>query len=140
MAANTVPIFTDSSRWSLTEFVAADTTALKTLFTAGADGSLITAIIVATQETVANDIIFYANLGGAIDAPIGYLEVPIGAGTNGTTQVASALTDSVLTWPAHDNNDNPVIQLPSNFVLKANMRTTVGGSDKVFVTVVAEDF
>lgn len=140
MAANTVPTFTEGSRWALNEFVAADGTTLKTLFTAGADGSLITGIIVATEEIVANDIIFYANLGGAIDAPIGYLEVPIGAGTNGTTQVASLLNDGVLTWPQHDNNDNPVIQVPSNFILKANMRTTIGGSNSVFVTVVAEDF
>jgi hypothetical protein len=65
MAAGTAPIFYDTPKTAAVQIAAADTTTLKTLLTAGADGALVLGVEVVTDDTTANDVGLYVQIGGS---------------------------------------------------------------------------
>src|SRR5216683_2199688 len=79
MAANTAPIFELNSNNVGTQFTSTDTTAKKTVFTAGSNGSRIDAIICNTNDTTAVNMAVYMTIGGT-DYFIGNINLPIGSG------------------------------------------------------------
>ena len=81
MAAGTSPIFGATVKTQVQTFAAADTTTKKTLYTAGANGSIILGVIATTSDTAANDVNLYVQSGGAgTVANIGGKRVAIASG------------------------------------------------------------
>ena len=96
MVANTSPIFGLTPKTAAVTFVNADGTGLKTLYTAGANGARIVAVNATTDDTAANDVNLYVQIGGSGTARnIGGKRVPLASGSVVASTVASVnLLDS----------------------------------------------
>lgn len=134
MAANTSPIFVLASNLSAATFVNADGTNLKTLFTAGAEGSLLTAIAITSDDTAARDLNLYVTISGT-DYRVGQVNIPIGAGTT-TTSAVNALAVGKLPWLNADGS----FFLPAGQVLKGAMAVAVTAAKTVTVLAVGGDY
>lgn len=91
MAANTSPIFELTVKNAGVTIVPADTTAKKTLYTGGTNGSRIDQLAVSSTDTAAVTTMWYKNVGGT-DYHIGDVVIPIGAG-----YTTVALVDALAT-------------------------------------------
>ena len=131
MAANTNPIFELTPVNAGQTFVNADSTNLKTLLTAGADGSRIDGILVCSNDTAAMNLAFYIN-DGASDLYIGNVLVPIGSGYTTVVKVDALSTLK----PAYQN----FITLKAGYILKANVVVAVTAAKTVTVVVLGGDF
>lgn len=117
MAAGTAPIFVDSVGNDMVQIVPADTTAKKTLVTAGADGSRVDEIYVCSTDTAAVVLNFYITRSGT-DYYIGDVTVPIGAGyTTVTRKDCMAVLAPILGALFLENGD--VLKVAANATITA---------------------
>ena len=91
MAANTSPIFELTPKNAGVQIVPADTTAKKTVYTGGTNGSRIDQLTVTSNDTAAVTLMWYKTVS-AVDYHIGDTVIPIGAG-----YTSVALVDAILT-------------------------------------------
>lgn len=144
MAANTIPIFPLAANNSAQAFVNADGTDKKTLFTAGANGSLVRGIAATSDDTADKAVQLYATIGGT-DYLIAAVTVPLNAGVTGAVPAVNLLSQGdpatpVCPWAYIDNNGNRVIWLPAAAVLKAAMQAAVTAAKTVTVTAFGADY
>ena len=125
--ANKEPIFqTEPSTPGLT-IVNADSTTLKTLVTAGADGALVDNISVVSNDTSAVDLVVVITVG-AVDYNIGEVEIPIGAGT-GTTVSHNLLNTTDMPFL----QQNGSLPLQASAILKVGAKVAVTAAKTVYV-------
>jgi len=127
MAANTNPIFELTPVAGTPQtFVNADGTTLKTILTAGSEGTRIDAIMISSNSTAAENLAFYITISGT-DYYIGNVNIPIGAGYTTVIRVDG------MTWlkPAYQN----FFVLPASALLKCNAVVAITAGKTV--TVVA---
>ena len=79
MAANTAPIFELVVKNAGVTIVPADTTAVKTVYTGGTNGSRIDQLSVSSTDTAAMTLMWYKNIGGT-DYHLADTVIAIGAG------------------------------------------------------------
>jgi len=118
-------------------FVNADGTTIKDICAAGTDDSNIIQLIVASDDTAAKTLLLYLN-DGTNNNPIGHLIIPIGAGTNGTTNFANGLTSTIPILI--DAVGNYYIPLPAGCKLRAGMLAAVTAARTITVTAILGDF
>ena len=99
MATNTLPIFLKSVESPAIQFTSADTTATKTLFTAGADGGAVTQITATSSDSVAIVVVLTVNSN-----IIGEVSVPAGSGTNGTLKATTLIDSDKITFFQNDGS------------------------------------
>ena len=131
MTANLAPIFELTPQCTGQTFVNADSTNLKTVYTAGSEGSRIDGILVSSNDTSAMNLAFYIN-NGATDYYIGNVSIPIGSGYTTVVRVDALLTLK----PAFQN----FIALHHGYTLKANVVVAVTAAKTITVVVLAGDF
>jgi hypothetical protein len=139
MAKSTSLNFTQSVKLSATTIEPADTSNLKTLFTAGAEDSVVKAIQVTNTDTAARVVGLYVNNGSA-DFLIGHVNIPANSGVNGTAAAVDLLGGTLMPALPYDANGKRVLPLPAGYVLKVNTTTTVASTRVVTVTCMAEDY
>lgn len=129
MAGNQLPIFQAAPKTVGTTIADTDTTTLKTLYTAGADGGLIDNISVVSDDT-SDAIVTVTVNDGSTDFPLGEVTILAGAGTDGTTPTKNLLDPIAL----------PVLQLGGGLplgplaILKVNAKVTLtAGKTLTFV-------
>lgn len=131
MAANTSPIFELTPINAGITIVNADSTNLKTILTAGADGTRIDGILVSSNDTAAVNLAFYIN-DGVSDLYIGNVVVAIGSGYTTVVRV-----DALATLrPASIN----ALILGAGYVLKANAVVAVTAAKTVTIVAVGGDY
>ena len=131
MTANTAPIFELTPVNAGVTFVNADSTGLKSVYTAGACGGRIDGILVCSNDTAAVNLAFYIN-DGASDLYIGNVLVPIGSGYTTVVKV-----DALSTLrPA----SQPFLQLKAGNILKCNAVAAVTAAKVVTVLAIGGDF
>lgn len=135
MVANTTPKFQDGPKVAGQTIENADSTNLKTLFTAGADGALIDNIAVISDDTSAVIITITLN-DGTTDFGIGELSIPAGAGTDGSTAAENLLDALKLPYLQAGGG----ITLGSNHVLKVNAKSAVTATKKVTLVAFGGDY
>ena len=118
-------------------FINADGTTIKDICTGGADDSNIIMLIIASDDTAAKTLLLYLN-DGTNNNPIGHLIIPIGAGTNGTTNFVNGLTSTIPILL--DPVGNYYIPLPAGCKLRAGMLAAVTAAKTITVTAVLGDF
>lgn len=141
MAKNTNAYFTKSAKVSGNSFVqGVDTySTYKTIFTAGADGSLIEAIAITTTDTVANAILLRIK-EGSNTYPLGHITVPASSG-QGTINAVSGLNRGNLPFVQVDANGNPVIKLEAGYTIEACLNANyTTASRALYVTCLGGDF
>jgi len=139
MAKNTELYLTASSNNQGTDFENADGTDLQDIFSAGAEGSIVRSIAITSDDTGTKAVLLYLH-DGANTFCLGRIEVPIGAGTDGTEQALNMLDSVNFPWTKYDNAKNRIIMLANGEKLQAAMAAAVTAEKKVVVTVFGEDF
>lgn len=116
MAFANVPGFPRAYKTGVVQIVPATGTAVTDLIQAGADGMIVSTLVLTSQETAtARNIRFSVQRGGAgSNFVIGSINVPINSGNNGTATSVSPLlvTNTIFAPPFEfDANGNKVIVL-----------------------------
>ena len=131
MTANTSPIFELTPINAGVTIVNADSTNLKTIYTAGANGGRIDGILVCSNDTAAVNLAFYIN-DGAADLYIGNVNIPIGSGYTTVVKVDALATLK----PAYQS----FVQLHAAYILKCNAVAAVTAAKTVTVVAIGGDF
>jgi hypothetical protein len=111
----------------------ADAQNQKTVYTAGASGSKVTALIAQSTDTSARDVQVSITNGGT-SYPLGTISVPIGAGNSGTVPSVNPLNSSQLPGIAVDSDGNPYLHLISGDTLTVSALSTVTAAKLITVT------
>lgn len=139
MPANTLPIFVLTPKTQGTQFVNADGTSNKTLYTAGANGSVILGIVATTTDTAANNVELYVQVGGAGTAwPIGGKQVPAASGSlaNPPTAAVNLLDGGQIPTLLPDGT----LQLGAGDVVQASVLAAVTAAKALTIWVQAGDY
>lgn len=128
------PIYPGVPKNGVVQIVPADTTALKTLYTAGASGAKITAFTLCTDETAARDIQVWLTIGGT-DYLLGTVTVPIGAGSSGAVMPVNVLT--VLSGIVDPTG---ALLLQASAILKVRSLTTLTAAKTMHAVAEGADF
>ena len=135
----TQPQFPGSVKTSAVEIENADGTSFKTLFTAGASGSRIESISATNSDSGTAYVLQLAVQSGTIDYVIGEVNVPAGAGTDGSTKAVDVLNQTDLPW-LRDDGVRPYLYLANGDVLRVRVKAAVSSGQKVQLFAQAGDF
>lgn len=122
---------------SYTSFAAtilpADTTSLKTLYTFPSDDCNVLMLSAVTDDTAANDLIFYINTNST-DYRIGHVDLPATSGTDGTTNAVNCLNATNLPFLLYDDTGlNKYIPGKAGDVLKVAAKATVTSAKTIWL-------
>ena len=131
--------FTQTSKLSGVKILPADTTALKTLFTAGSNDAIVKAINVQSTDTAARVVQLWVN-DGSTDFMIGAVNIPLRAGDNGTAATIDLLGGTLMPSLPYDANGKRVLLLPAGYILKVNSQATVTAAKEITFVCMAEDY
>jgi hypothetical protein len=136
MPANTNPIFIGTRQSVAIELDNADGTTAITLWTAGAQGSLIEAIGATSTDTSAVELDLKIYDGAATFA-LGSVTIPVGAGTDGgTTPSGDILNQTDLPWL----RDDLALALGPGGVLKVAAHAAITAAKVVHVVAFGGDY
>lgn len=133
------PVFPQTIQSVATKFVPADTTTLKTIFTPGANGSLINRIWITSTDTSARDFQLYVTISGT-DYILGTLSIPANSGNTNAVPQVGVFESSQFPNMFLDNNGNKIMRLASGSVLKAKMLSSITSAKEVSVFIQGGDF
>jgi hypothetical protein len=118
-------------------FQSADGTTVKTCYTAGADDSIVKAIIVTSTDSAARDIQFQLS-DGTTNFQLRRIAVPASSGNSTTVGPVDAL--STFMGLPFDEYGNRVLRLRRGFQIRANMVTAVTANTTIAVIILGEDY
>lgn len=130
MPAGTTPIFIIAAIDRGVQVTSADTTAKKTVATAGTNGALIEALWIQSNDTAAVNAQFYIN-DGATDFYIGVVAVPIGSGYTTVARVDAMATLSPLLG---------YLRLGPSYILKVACLATMTAAKTMDVLAMGGDY
>lgn len=131
----TRPYFFDVPNVSVVRIANADTTTLKTLVTAAANGTKVVGITLTSDDTSARDVTIGITRS-AVFYPLGTVTVPITAGTIAATAGVNALDrDTKIPGLPVDSDGNPFLHLASGDTLQIKALVTVTSAK--FINAVA---
>lgn len=136
MAAN--PSFVSTPQNPAVQIQNADATAFKTLYTAGSSGGRVDALIATNTDTANAYVVQLALQKSGVDYVLGEINVPIGAGTNGTAKSVALMNSTDIPGLAY--TEAGALFLASGVALRARTKTTVAGSNTVQIVGVAADY
>jgi hypothetical protein len=139
MAVTATPVFVQTPKLGVVNFVEAVDAAgtYKTLYAAGANGSKITGINIATTDTTVAHVVTLVVTRSAVDYIVGAVNVPVNSGSNGSAVAVDGLSLSKLPL---DNDSQPYLFLQSGDTLRATFATALTTSTRIDVACVAADF
>jgi hypothetical protein len=125
MSVTATPIFPQTITTGVAQIALADTTTLKTLYTAGANGSKIDNILVTSTDTASRDLQLVVTIS-AVDYIIGTFSVPANSGNTNSLVTLNALAHPQLVNALSvDNNGNRCLFLATGAVLKVKSLANV---------------
>jgi hypothetical protein len=131
--------FTQNIKLSGAKILPADTTSLVTLFTAGANDTIVKAINVQSTDTVARVVQLTVN-DGVNDFLIGSVNIPLRSGDTGTAAAIDLLGGTLMPSLPYDANGKRILPLPAGYVLKVNSQVTVSATREITFVCMAEDY
>ncbi len=134
---NTLP-FTQAIKFGSNTIVAADTSSLKNVFTAGSNDSVLKSLVVVSDDTSARVLNVYVNNGS--DVLIGSVNVPITSGSNGTSATVDLLSGTLFPGLPYDTNGKRILPLPASAIVKVSSQTTVTAAKTITIYGIAEDY
>jgi hypothetical protein len=132
------PIFFQSVRREQGQVLPADASALKTLFTAGANGSRIVMISFNSTDTADRDVTLYITSSG-VDYPWFTLKVLANAGNTNAIPAVDGMRHLNNPALAYDPGGNRYLDLKSGDVLKMAALTTVTAAKAITALVGGAD-
>jgi hypothetical protein len=135
----TYPSFVSSPNVGVVQILNADASNQKTVFTAGASGSKVSALM-ATSTDTSSRILQVSITRSATNYIIGSVTVPIAAGTDGVTAAVDLLGSTLLPGVPTDNDGTHYILLKSGDTINISSTTTVTTAKTVSITAIGADF
>jgi len=117
MAVTATPIFIQTPQSFGVQIQNSDSTNKKTIYTAGANGSVIESLFVTSTDTADEDVILYVN-DGTTDFQIGRIKVPLNSGNTNAVPTLDLMRHSQLPFFESDNAGNRVLKLKASHILK----------------------
>lgn len=140
MAKSTALNFTQSLKLASATIQPADTTALKTVFTAGSNDAVVKSLHAVSDETAnARVLNLYVN-NGATDIYIGSVNVPLSSGFTGAIASVDLLSGTLFPGLPYDAQGKRVLPLPAGYILKVSSQSTMATGKTITVTAMAEDY
>lgn len=110
-----------------------------TLVTAGANGSKVTGInLASTDGTLRNVQISISN--GSVNFLLGTVPVPITAGNDGVTPAVQAFNSSLIPGLPIDNDGQPYLFVPASNTIQIKATTATGSGNLIFAICTYADF
>ena len=135
MAVTHEAIYPQTPGTAVATIVPADTTAKKTVMTAGENGAKVAFVAVTSDDTSDKTLAVYVN-DGVTDGHIGDVVIPDGSGTNGTDKAVSLLNATDLPFLPADLT----IPLKAGDVLKIAAKAAVTADKTIYVTAFYGDY
>ncbi len=139
MATVATPIFPQVIKTGVAQIAPADTTTLKTLLTADADGTRIDNIFVTSTDTSARDLQFVVTIS-AVDYIIGTLSIPANSGNTNALPIIGVFSHSQFIGLSNDVNGNKVLFLGTGAVLKVKSLTTLTAAKVISIIAQCGDY
>jgi hypothetical protein len=140
MAVTATPALPQKPNNGKVQIANADAQAQKTVYTGGANGTKIAALVAQSTDTSARDVQISITNGGT-SYPLGTVTVAIGAGNSGAVASQNMLVPSAIPGLPIDSDGNPYIFLASaSDTLTVSALTTVTAAKLITVTAIAADF
>ena len=124
MAKSTLLNITQRLKFASGSIAPADTTTLKTLYTASADDAVLKSLLITSTDTAIQNVQLFVNDGTA-DRLIGTINVPANAGNNGSVASVDALNGTMLPGLPYDQNGKRILPMKAGAILKAAVLVTV---------------
>jgi len=131
--------FTQNIKLSGATIVPADTTTLKTLFTAGTNDAIVKAINVQSTDTAARVVQLWVN-DGSTDFLIGSVNIPLRSGDNSTAATIDLLGGTLMPSLPYDSSGKRILPLPAGYILKVNSQATVTSAKEITFVCMVEDY
>lgn len=138
MALTNLPGYpTKIQSWAV-QILPADTTVVKTVVTAGANGSIIESINVSSTD-VLNSINIQVN-DGTTSHQLAIISLPATAGNLTGTAAVDILRNGNIPGLPVDSNGNFVLYLPNGWTLKVGAGTTITAAKVIDVVCMGADY
>lgn len=135
---SSTPSFIATPQNPVAEFVNADATSFKTLYTAGSNGGRVDSLFATNTDTSNAYVVQLALQKSGVDYVLGEVNVPLGSGTNGTAKSVAMLNATDIPGLAY--TESGALYLASGVSLRARPKTTVSGSFKLQIVGAAGDY
>lgn len=121
------------------QILPADTTSLKTLFTAGLNDSDVKAITVTSDDTSVRVVKLYITRSGT-DYQLGAVSIPAASGNDGSAPAVDLINSTILPGLPIDSAGKRYLSLSYGDVLKVATTTTVTAAKTVTVSAFGQDY
>ena len=138
MAVTATPVFTQTPSLSLAQILPADTTAAKTIVTAGANGSKVTGLSASSND--AARIVVLNLVRSAVSYILTTVTVAANSGTDGTTASVNLINTTILPSLPIDNDGQPYLLLKSGDTLTAAVTVAVTAAKTISIAAIGADF
>jgi len=139
MAKSTALNFTQTINFGSVAILPADTTTIKDLYTAGAEGSIIRSVTCVSDDTAAVNLRVFI-YDGSSSIQIGTVNIPIASGTNGTASSVDVINMSSIPSLPLDGNGKRILLLKAGQKLQVAALATITALKTVTVSAIAEDY
>lgn len=120
-------------------FTSADASALKVIFTAGADDSDLRTLLACTDDTAAINLKLYITRSG-VDYLIATVNIPTLSGTNGAAPAIDLLNATAFAALPFDNTGKRILPLKTGDVLKGACLVTMTAAKTLWVSAIGQDY
>jgi hypothetical protein len=133
------PIFPQLVNSPAVQILPADLSTLKTILTAGADGTIVGRILVTSTDTSSRDLALYVTIS-AVDYLIGTVAIPASSGFTNAVPTVGLFDSAQIPSLLIDNNGNRYLQLQTGAVLKVKSLSTVAAGKIISVIAQSGNF
>jgi L-serine deaminase len=138
MSLSNLPFFPQSINTVEQTIANSDAQTVKTILTAGTNGSKVSMLQATSTDTTARDVILYITISST-NYQIGQISLPITAGAVDSTPTVNLLNSSQLQLPV-DANGNPFLYLGNGASLTVNAPVTVTSGKTITLLATREDY
>ena len=145
MAVTSTPVFVQTAKITPQNFVQGTDAAgtYKTVYTAGANGSKVTAINVTTDDGSATHVMTLVLTRSATDYVIGSYTLPVNSGTDGSAASVDMIKggpNSLITGLPSDNDGQTYLFMESGDTLRLTFATALTSTKRIGVVTIGADF
>lgn len=138
MAVTTTPALPQAINFGIGQITNGDTTTLKTIWTAGANGSLLQSMGLSSTDTSDRTINFYITRSGT-DYLVCTITATANAGNSTTIAAIDVMRHAMLPWFQYDMAGNRQLRLKSGDVLKFASTATITSAKLITCFADGED-
>jgi hypothetical protein len=140
MSVTPLPAFPQTPKSAKVQILNADASALKTIYTGGANGSKITAVIATSSDTSNRDVTIGISRSGTF-FPLATITVPLTAGQAAGVSAVNLLDPTIMKGLPVDNDGQVYIYLSdATDLLQAKALTTVTTAKEIDINSFGADF